>query len=166
MSILFNYAIDIQAKIGAVKLNFSAIYSHLLRKKNQRDDKMPDIDYIMSLLDRNKSPTEQSEGIEMAKNIECINVFIQPCGHIFNKNVWDNCAKILSLRSDDELYPYLIELFLWLRDLNWRGALCILARLQGYEKNISFIRLLNSCITCARALNDEVWESNLQILQE
>lgn len=126
---------------------------------------MLDIDYIMSLLDWNKSQSEQAMGIEMAKNVECINVFIQPCGKRFNKNVWDNCAKILSQRSDAELYPYLLELFLWVRDLNWPGALCILDRLQKYEKNILFNRMLNSCLKCSYAISDDVWECNLKMLQ-
>ena len=67
---------------------------------------MINIDYIMSLIAWNKSINEQSDGIKMAEEVENINVFLQPC----NKNVCDNCAKILSKRTDDELSPYLVEL--------------------------------------------------------
>ena len=49
---------------------------------------MIDIDYIMGLLDWNKSIADQAEGIKMAENIENINVFLQPCSKNYNKNVW------------------------------------------------------------------------------
>ena len=86
---------------------------------------MIDIDYIMGLLDWNKSIADQAEGIKIAENIENINVFLQPCSKNYNKNVWDNCAKILSARSNEELSPYMIELMEWLQDMNWPGAFCI-----------------------------------------
>ena len=47
---------------------------------------MVDIDYIMSLLDWNKSATDQAAGIKMAEKIENINVFVQPCNKNYNKN--------------------------------------------------------------------------------
>ncbi len=57
---------------------------------------MINIDYIMSLIDWNKSINEQEDGIKMAEDVENINVFLQPCNKNYNKNVWDNCAKILT----------------------------------------------------------------------
>ena len=119
----------------------------------------------MSLLDWNKSIDEQEKGIKMAKNIENINVFLRPCSKNYNKNVWDNCAKILSERTDEELSPYLIELFEWLQDLNWPGAFCILDRLQKYADKSSYHWALNTCLKYARALDDEVWENNLRMLK-
>ena len=62
---------------------------------------MIDVDYIMSLIDWNQSSEKQKTGIQMAKNIQSINVFLQPCNKNYNKNVWDNCAQILSERTDD-----------------------------------------------------------------
>lgn len=94
---------------------------------------MIDIDYIMSLIDWNKSDNEQVDGIKMAEGVENISVFLQPCNEKYNKNVWDNCAKILSKRTDDELSPYLVELLEWLQDLNWPGALVILDRLKVFS---------------------------------
>ena len=125
---------------------------------------MIDIDYIMSLLDWNKSIDDQTEGIKMAKQIESINVFLQPCNKMHNKNVWDNCAKILSIRTDDELSPYLISLLEWLQDMNWPGAFCILGRLQKYGDDISYDLAYNTCLKYAQALEDEVWERNLKAL--
>ena len=94
---------------------------------------MIDIDYIMSLIDWNKSDNEQVDGIKMAEGVENISVFLQPCNEKYNKNVWDNCAEILSKRTDDELSPYLVELLEWLQDLNWPGALVILDRLKVFS---------------------------------
>lgn len=126
---------------------------------------MVDIDYIMSLLDWNKSMAEQAEGIKLAREVESINVFLQPCNKKYNKNVWDNCAKILSERTDEELSPYLDELLEWLQDLNWPGAFCILERLQKYTDRNSCARALSTCLQCARALGDDVWEDNLKMLK-
>lgn len=126
---------------------------------------MVNIDYIMSLIDWNKSIAVQTEGIKMAENIESINVFLQPCSKNYNKNVWDNCAKILSKRTDEELSPYLVELLDWLQDLNWPGAFCILERLQKFADKASFNRALNICLKYAQALEDDVWENNLRILK-
>ena len=39
---------------------------------------MIDVDYIMSLIDWNQSSEKQKTGIQMAKNIQSINVFLQP----------------------------------------------------------------------------------------
>ena len=91
---------------------------------------MVNIDAIMALLDWNNSTEQQERGIELAKDVKCINVFLQPNQREYGKNVWDNCAKILSERSDAELSPYLVDLMRWLQDMNWPGAFCILERLR------------------------------------
>jgi hypothetical protein len=124
-----------------------------------------DIDYIMGLLDWNKSIADQAEGIKMAENIENINVFLQPCSKNYNKNVWDNCAKILSARSNEELSPYMIELMEWLQDMNWPGAFCIFERLKGMVNEQLFQHSYTICLKYAQALEDEVWENNLRMLK-
>ena len=68
-----------------------------------RDNCMVNIDYIMGLLDWNNPESMQEESRARAREVSCINVFIQPCDRKYNKNVWDNCALILSERSDEEL---------------------------------------------------------------
>ena len=101
----------------------------------------------------------------MAENVENINVFLQPCNKNYNKNVWDNCAIILSKRTDEELSPYLVELLEWLQDLHWPGAYCIFDRLQKYADDSSYDLAFNTCIKYAKALEDDVWESNLRMLK-
>ena len=126
---------------------------------------MVNIDYIMDLLDWNNSIERQEQGIEMAKDVKCINVFLQPGSRYYGKNVWDNCAKILSARSNEELSPYMIELMEWLQDMNWPGAFCIFDRLKGMVNEQLFQYSYTICLKCARALDDETWESNLRMLK-
>ena len=59
---------------------------------------MVSIDYIMDLLDWNNSKEDQERGVKLAESVKCINVFLQPNSYRYGKNVWDNCAKILSAR--------------------------------------------------------------------
>lgn len=123
------------------------------------------IDHIMALIDWNRNTDGQAAGIKMAEDVENFNVFLQPCNANYSKNVWDNCAKILSKRTDEELIPYLSDLFEWMRDLNWPVTLCILDRLREYRDHASFDHALEACIRCARAAQDEVWESNLRTVK-
>lgn len=126
---------------------------------------MVNIDYIMELIDWNNSIEEQALGIRLARDVKCINAFLQP-GSPYGKNVWDNCAKILSERTNEELSPYLIELMEWLQDMNWPGAFCILDRLKKMTGDSLFEYLYNSSLKYAKALEDDVWESNLKMLKK
>ncbi len=126
---------------------------------------MVNIDYIMDLLDWNNSIDEQEQGIKLAENVKCINVFLQPGNRYYGKNVWGNCAKILSARSNEELSPYLIELMEWLQDMNWPGAFCIFNRLKGMVNEQLFQYSYTICLKYAQALDDEVWENNLRMLK-
>ena len=108
----------------------------------------------------------QSEGISLAKNIEDITPFIQPLTKEHNKNVWDNCAVIISEKDDEKLKPHLTELLEWLQDMNWPGAFCILNRLQKYSDRESLDAAINVCIEKAKADGDPVWESNLYLLMK
>lgn len=126
---------------------------------------MKNIDYIMSLIDWNNAIDCQTAGIKMAEKVTDIEAFIQPCTKKYNKNVWDNCALIISQKADAELLPYLSELFAWLQDMTWPGALCILDRLRKYAVSPTFDSTLESCSKEAKAAKDYVWRNNLQILK-
>lgn len=127
---------------------------------------MYNIDDIMDMLDWNQSKEEQEKGLKLAKNIKSINVFIQPLDPKHNKNVWENCAKVLSERSDEELKPYIISLLEWLQDMNWPGAFIIFKRLKNYKDKKNFD--WSYCVVMNRAekLNDEIWKENLIELSE
>ena len=118
---------------------------------------MNSIDDIMYMLSWDKPLEVQQQGIELSKNIKCINVFLQPCHKEHNKNVWDNCAIILSQRSDQELKPYISELLEWLQDMNWPGAECIYQRLMDYKDSSWLIDMLDDAIDLARKTDEELW---------
>ena len=123
---------------------------------------MTDIDYIMELLDWNRTEEEQAKGRELARDVKSINVFLQPKGKNCNKNVWDNCAFILAERSDEELGPYLLNLMAWLEDMNWPGAFCILDRLNRYADTSMFNWALEASIELAKATHAKIWRKNLK----
>ncbi len=119
---------------------------------------MTDIDYIMELLDWNRTEEEQAKGRELARDVKSINVFLQPNG----KNLWDNCALILAERSDEELEPYLLNLMAWLEDMNWPGAFCILDRLNRYADTSMFNWALKTSLELAKATHAKIWRKNLK----
>ena len=127
---------------------------------------MINIDYIMNLLDWNQSEENQALGRSLAKDIKCINVFLQPFDKDCGKNVWNNCAIILAEKTDEELSPILIQLLEWVQDLNWPGAFCILERLRKYADDYHFHYSYNICLKCAQALEDDTWINNLKMIKE
>ena len=125
---------------------------------------MVDITEIMDMLDWHMPTEIQTEGISLARNIETITPFIQPLTPQHNKNVWENCAVIISERSDEEIKPHLPEVLEWLQDMNWPGALCILDRLRKFSDSNTIFEAINTCIQKARENRDDVWNSNLHLL--
>ena len=127
---------------------------------------MYNIDEIMDMLDCNNSVETQEKGIELAKNVKCINVFILPEHLECSKNVWENCAKILANRTDKELQPYLIDILLWIEDMNWPGAIIIDDRLKKFRdmKMPSFA--IKECVKRASATDNHIWLENLSELMD
>ncbi len=102
----------------------------------------------MYMLNYNNDIQIQEQGMILAKQIKDLNVFLQPMG-FGSKAVWNNCAKILSEKTDHELEPYLINLLEWLQDINWPGALVIMDRLKvfsGEKLKYPFLHLVNNAI--------------------
>ena len=75
------------------------------------------IDQLFEMLSSNNEEKIQMQAIEEAKKIKNLSVLIQP---IESKSIWENCAKVLASKSDQELAIYLIDMFQWLQDMNWR----------------------------------------------
>lgn len=122
---------------------------------------MNEIDEIMSLISWERDATDQEKGIEEAKDVENINVFLQPRNARFDKNVWENCAIILANREDEELTPYLFELLSWLQDMNWPGASCILDRINRLADKKELKHACAVMLKIAEALEDQIWRENL-----
>lgn len=150
---------------------FLPAYQYSLSVAKQTEDCMWEmglkdlfIEYVFRMIDWHMPPETQSKGIFLANSIETITPFIQPQTPKHNKNVWGNCAVIISEKSDEKLKPHLAKLLEWLQDMNWPGAFCILDRLQKYTDKDSIYSAINGCIEKAKDCRDEVWESNLNLL--
>lgn len=118
---------------------------------------MCSIDDILEMLSCNSDELLQKKGFEAAKKIKHLSVLIQP---MEDKSVWENCAKILSEKSDDELLPYLIPLLKWLQDMTWPGAYIIYDRLKNIPaENIE--GPLDVCLSLACESHDLTWKQIL-----
>lgn len=122
---------------------------------------MHSIDEIMGMLDWNNPPEVQETGRVLSQEIKCINVFLQPLHKEYGKNVWGNCAQILSDRTDMELYPYIPRLLEWVEDMNWPGAQCIWRRLADFENRDWLNYWLDIFIKVTEALDEEIWLDTL-----
>ncbi len=126
---------------------------------------MDNIMKIYDLLDWKKSKEDNQLGIELAHKVNDVQLFIQPHSESYNKNIWENCAKILQEKKDSDIRPYLNELFEWLMDINWPGVLLIFNRLILFEDKKFFIKTYDACKRKAKKLNDDIWLVNLKELK-
>ena len=92
-----------------------------------------DINILFEMLDINNDISIQQKGIEEGKKVKYLSVFMQP---IESKNVWENCAKIIVSKSDEELDKYMFFLMEWLQDENWSGFDIILNRLKKMPESM------------------------------
>lgn len=151
---------------------FLPAYQYSLSVAEQMEDRIWEmilkdlfVEYVFRLIDWNMTAEIQSKGISLARNIETITPFIQPRTPKYNKNVWENCAVIISEKSDEEIKPHLPKVLEWLQDMNWPGAFCILDRLKNCSDNTSILSAISICRQKAKDCNDEIWEDNLLTLQ-
>ena len=129
---------------------------------------MNKIDEIYSMLDWNKPLYIQEIGRELAIYSNNISDFLQPITPKYNKNIWENCAKVLSEKTNDILEPYLKELLEWLQDINWPGALVILERLKVFSGSKLKKPFLDSLTIATNIKNEEgvMWVYYLSKLLE
>ena len=127
---------------------------------------MYNIDEIMDMLDCNNSVETQEKGIELAKNVKCINVFILPKHSKCNKNVWENCAKVLADKTDKILNPYLIKILECIEDLNRPGAIIIVDRLKKFHDTKMLSFAIKECVKRASATDNRIWLENLSDLMD
>lgn len=111
------------------------------------------IDDILGYLSWNNAPEVQGMGIEMAKKIKFLSVLIMP---IEDKSVWENCAKVLASKSDDELDIYFIKLFEWIKDMNWPGAGIIYRRLSLVPSQ-KIMWAYKYSVSIAEQTHDDIW---------
>lgn len=106
-------------------------------------------------------------GIAEARKLKNIYPFIQPiiAGDKSSKSVWEPCAKVVALKSDEELDNYLDLLLDWLQDMNWPGADVIFERLSKIP-TAKIERQIDFCIHRAKREDDEIWLDTLEALKE
>ena len=101
---------------------------------------MNNIDDIIDMLNWNNEEKVQINGLRLASQVRNMNVFFQPLSCVDCKSTWNNCAIIISEKEDFDLYPYLMEMFEWLKDMNWPGAQIIFERLKRFRKDTYFLK--------------------------
>ena len=121
-----------------------------------------EIDKLLDMLDSRKDPKIQKEGIELAKKVKHLSVFIRPTE---GKYLWENCAKILSQRTDKELGRYLEDLFEWEKDTRWPGAKIIFDRLFSIPSS-DLAAAYSQSLKKAVAMKAVSWTSSLQYFAE
>lgn len=114
---------------------------------------------LFQMLDWNNSKEIQNNGIELGIDVKDISIFIMPT---YGFNVWHNCAEILYRKNDEQLQPYLLELFRWLEDMNWPGALLITKRLSMYKNKKEFEAVRRKCLELAKKENNPNWGMSLK----
>lgn len=116
---------------------------------------MTDIKHIMHMINWDNDQQTQEKGIQLARRVKDIKLFIQPTEY-GNKSVWENCAKVLSEKTDAVLEPYLFSLLEWLQDINWPGAIIVLERLKKYSA-LKLREPFECCVKQAIKCNDNEW---------
>ena len=118
-------------------------------------------------LSNEENENTAQKGIEAAKQIQNLFPFMQPIvvPPEKSKSVWEPCAKVVAMRSDEELRPFIFKLLEWIEDPNWPGALIIYERLTqmpyaAVERALQFSR------NEAQRTNNSGWLAMLDDLSE
>lgn len=124
------------------------------------------IDELFDMLSWNSDEDTQRRGLELAKQIKCYSVFLQPHGLKHDKDVWENCAKILSKYPDEILQYCSLGMLEWLADINWPGAETILDRLTKFSDTSLLATFIVHCVKTALACDQQGWLGNMSALLE
>ncbi len=130
------------------------------------------IDEIYDLFSWDASYSEEEyearveRGIGEAIKLRNLYPFMQPVLADRNsKTVWEPCAKLIALKSDDDLDAYMYLLLAWLKDMNWPGAEIVFDRL--FRIPVARIeQYLDYSIVRAKRDNDRCWCHVLEALKE
>lgn len=95
-------------------------------------------------------------GINEARKFKYIYPFIQPLIPEKRVCIWEPCARVIALKSDEELKPYLYLLFEWIQDLNWPGAHIIYDRLSEFPFS-ALEETYSLCKSRAEKEHDSMW---------
>ena len=118
-------------------------------------------------LSNKENEVKAQKGIDAAAQIKNLFPFMQPIivPPEKSKMVWESCAKVVAMRSDEELQPFIFQLLEWIQDLNWPGALIIYNRLSQIPYNTIEFAYKHSRRK-AEQTNDSCWLAVLNDLYE
>ncbi|MHC1735521.1 MAG: hypothetical protein AB9921_07635 [Erysipelotrichaceae bacterium] len=84
-------------------------------------------------------------------------LYIQPIGH---EECWSNCAKVINLASDQDLYVFIPRLLGWIKNLETPGARIVFDRVRKIPRE-SIQTDLNDAMELAITEDNQVWFANL-----
>ena len=119
-----------------------------------------DIDTLYEMLDEEQPIEIQEAALREARKIKSLSVLMQPVEYKWS---WENCAKVICEKTDEELNNYTYEMLEWLQDLNWPGAFLIMERLEKMNPQL----LLNATIYAVKQallLKDNEWLTYMSYL--
>lgn len=151
--------LEILFKESCIKWNDLDDISWFESERNQKSEKF--IKEVLKMLSCNNSEEVQAEGLKLASDIKYLGDFFQPSIDGESESLWDNCAVVLSEKTDRELSDYLLWCFIWIHDMNCSGADIIFNRLKKYTDTKSLEREKNKAIKIAQVLNNEEWLKTL-----
>lgn len=151
--------IEVLFKESCIKWNNLDDVSWFENKKNQKAQKH--IQEVIKMLSCNNPIEIQAEGLKLASNISYLGHFFQPFVDEETESLWDNCALVLSEKTDKDLEYYLLWCFFWIKDINCKGADRIFNRLLKYSNKKKLNHEKNTAIKIAKILNDDKWLETL-----
>ena len=113
------------------------------------------------MLSWNNPEEVQKKGLELACGIKYPGNFFQPFIDEESKSLWNNCALILSDKTDEELKYWLLQCFRWLQDMDCPGSKIIAERLRKYSDTESLERERKKAVRIVRILNSKEWLESL-----
>ena len=116
-------------------------------------DMSVDIDTLFEMMDEGQPVEVQEEALREARKIKSLSVFMQPIEYKWS---WENCAKVICEKTDEELNKYTCEMLEWLQDINWPGAFLIMERLEKMEPQF-LVHAVGYQVKQALLLKDNEW---------
>lgn len=108
------------------------------------------VNELFEMLNWNNDEETQQKGIDEGKKIKYLSILMQP---VEDKGTWENCAKIISEKSDKTLKPYINLLLEWLQDANWPGYNIIYDRIKSMPIELIISDFKNSLKKAVRQEN-------------
>ena len=112
-----------------------------------------DIDTLFEMMDEGQPVEVQEEALREARKIKSLSVFMQPIEYGWS---WENCAKVICEKTDEELNKYTCEMLEWLQDINWPGAFLIMERLEKMEPQF-LVHAVGYQVKQALLIKDNEW---------